>query len=189
MARPLSPEKYQALLDATVEIVAQSGLAATTASIAKQAKVAVGTLFTYFPGKEQLFNEVYLMLKQDMSELLVRNYPQDADFRTQILHVWRSYTEWSLKKPDGKRVLRLLGVSDILTDETLSSTPEPLSLVDKMFDEAIKQSLFVTDDKDFIYAVFQNISDATSMQIEKIPEEKEALIELGFRMTWNALSA
>ncbi|NYY80582.1 hypothetical protein DMH27_16705 [Raoultella planticola] len=89
--------KQAALLEAAVAIVAQSGLSATTASIAKRAEVAVGTLFTYFPTKEQLLNEVYLMLKQDMSDLLVSGYPKDADFRTQIMHIWRAYTEWSLK--------------------------------------------------------------------------------------------
>lgn len=189
MARPLSPQKHAALLEAAVAIVAESGLSATTASIAKRARVAVGTLFTYFPTKEQLLNEVYLMLKQDMSRLLVTDYPRDADFRTQIMHVWRSYTEWSLKNPEGKRVLRLLAVSDLLTPETLARTPETLSLADKMFDSAIKESLFVTDAKEFIYAVIQNISDATSEQIDKKPEEKEALLQLGFRMMWNALSA
>ena len=91
MARPLSPQKQAALLEAAVAIVAQSGLSATTASIAKRAEVAVGTLFTYFPTKEQLLNEVYLMLKQDMSDLLVSGYPKDADFRTQIMHIWRAY--------------------------------------------------------------------------------------------------
>lgn len=189
MARPLSPQKHAALLDAAVAIVAESGLSATTASIAKRAEVAVGTLFTYFPTKEQLLNEVYLILKQDMSDLLVTGYPRDADFRTQIMHIWRGYTEWSLKNPDGKRVLRLLVVSDLLTPETLASTPEALSQADKMFDEAIQQSVFVTDAKAFIYAVIQNISDATSEQIEKQPAEKEALLQLGFRMMWNAITA
>lgn len=189
MARPLSPQKHAALLEAAVQTVAESGLSATTASIAKRAGVAVGTLFTYFPTKEQLLNEVYLMLKQDMSDLLVAGYPKDAEFRTQILHIWRGYTEWSLKNPEGKRVLRLLTVSELLTPETIASTPEALNQADKMFDNAIKQSLFVTDSKEFIYAVIQNISDATSEQIAKRPADKEALLELGFGMMWRAISA
>lgn len=196
MARPLSPQKQAALLDAAVAIIAESGLSATTASIAKRAEVAVGTLFTYFPTKDQLLNEVYLKLKQDMSDLLVAGYPKEADFRTQILHIWRGYTEWALKNPEGKQVLRLLTVSDLLTPETLSSTPETLSSTpealnqaDKMFDEAIKQSLFVTDSKTFIYAIIQNISDATSEQIVRHPADKEKLLQLGFRMMWNALAA
>jgi len=189
MARPLSPQKQAALLDAAVLTLAESGLSATTASIAKRADVAVGTLFTYFPSKEQLLNDVYLMLKADMATVLLADYPQDGDFRTQIMHVWRSYTEWSLRNPAGKRVLRLLTVSDLLTADTLAKTPESLNIAERMFDQAIKDSLFVTDNKEFIYAVLQNISDATSEQIEKRPDEKATLLELGFGMTWRAISA
>ncbi|WP_434642001.1 TetR/AcrR family transcriptional regulator [Klebsiella sp. I138] len=188
MARPLSPQKHAALIEAAVSTVAECGLSATTASIAKRAKVAVGTLFTYFPTKEQLLNEVYLTLKQNMAAVLVTDYPKEADFRSQIMHVWRCYTEWSLVNPQGKRVLRLLAVSDLLSAETLASTPEALSLADKMFDDAIEQSLFVTDSKAFIYAVIQNISDATSEQIAQRPEQKEALLQLGFRMMWKAIT-
>ncbi|HEM8293824.1 MULTISPECIES: TetR/AcrR family transcriptional regulator [Providencia] len=189
MARPLSSQKYTALINATISTLAENGLSATTANIAKRAKVAVGTLFTYFPTKEQLFNDVYLLLKSDMAERLVTGYPKNADVHTQIKHVWSGYTEWALKNPNGKRVLRLLSVSELLTPETLAKTPEPLVLIDQMFTQAIKDNLLVSDEKDFIYNIFQNISDATSEQIEKQPERKDALLQLGFEIMWKAISA
>lgn len=188
MARPLSPQKHAALIKAAVAVVAECGLSATTASIAKRAEVAVGTLFTYFPTKEQLLNEVYLELKQDMSVPLMTDYPVNADFRTQIMHVWRCYTEWALENPQGKKVLRLLAVSDMLTVETLIRTPDALSVADRMFDDAIRQSLFVTDIKELIYAVIENLADATIAQIEIHTEKKDELLNLGFRMMWNAIS-
>ena len=85
-------------------------------------------------------------------------------------------------------MLRLLTVSDLLTPETLARTPEALNQVDKMFDEAIKQSLFATDCKTFIYAIIQNIADATSEQIVLHPEEKDKLLQLGFTMMWRAIT-
>ena len=57
-----------------------------------------------------------------------------------------------------------------------------------MFDEAIKQSLFATDCKTFIYAIIQNIADATSEQIVRHPEEKDKLLQLGFTMMWRAIT-
>lgn len=189
MARPLSTQKQLALIDATIDILAENGLSATTASIAKKAKVAVGTLFTYFPTKEQLFNEVYLILKNDMADLLVADYPRESDIHAQIKHVWLGYTQWSLKNPNGKRVLRLLSVSELLTSDTLSKTPETLVLVDQMFTQAIQDNLLISNEKDFIYNLFQNISDATSEQIEKQPDRKDALLELGYEIMWKAISA
>ncbi|WP_241190326.1 TetR/AcrR family transcriptional regulator, partial [Enterobacter kobei] len=51
MARPKSEDKKQALLDAATAAFAQSGIAASTALIARKAGVAEGTLFRYFATK------------------------------------------------------------------------------------------------------------------------------------------
>ncbi|ELF6582189.1 helix-turn-helix transcriptional regulator [Salmonella enterica] len=52
MARPKSEDKKQALLEAATQAIAQSGIAASTAAIARNAGVAEGTLFRYFATKE-----------------------------------------------------------------------------------------------------------------------------------------
>lgn len=52
MARPKSEDKKQALLEAATVAFAQSGIAASTALIARNAGVAEGTLFRYFATKD-----------------------------------------------------------------------------------------------------------------------------------------
>lgn len=58
MARPKSEDKKQALLDAATTAFAQSGIAASTALIARKAGVAEGTLFRYFATKDDLLNSI-----------------------------------------------------------------------------------------------------------------------------------
>lgn len=62
MARPKSEDKKLALLEAATKAIAQSGIAASTAVIARNAGVAEGTLFRYFATKDDLINELYLHL-------------------------------------------------------------------------------------------------------------------------------
>jgi AcrR family transcriptional regulator len=60
-----SPKK-RALLEAAIELFAKDGFwHTTTANIAKHAGVATGTLFTYFPTKNDLLDEVYLVIKRE----------------------------------------------------------------------------------------------------------------------------
>jgi AcrR family transcriptional regulator len=54
MARIKSPEKRNAILQAAVREIAELGLSASTAKIARRAGLATGTLFTYFANKEKL---------------------------------------------------------------------------------------------------------------------------------------
>ncbi|HHG0447272.1 TPA: TetR/AcrR family transcriptional regulator, partial [Citrobacter freundii] len=56
MARPKSEDKKLALLEAATTAFAQSGIAASTAVIARNAGVAEGTLFRYFATKDDLIN-------------------------------------------------------------------------------------------------------------------------------------
>ena len=60
------PYKKQALLEAAIELFAKDGFwQTTTASIAQEAGVATGTLFTYFPTKNYLIDELYLTIKHE----------------------------------------------------------------------------------------------------------------------------
>ena len=58
MARLRSSEKRRAILQAAVYEIAEAGLGAPTSKIARRAGVAEGTLFIYFPNKEELFKAV-----------------------------------------------------------------------------------------------------------------------------------
>jgi len=70
MARPRSDAKRNAILDAATRVIAVEGVSAPTAKIAKLARVAEGTLFTYFNNKDELLNELYLQLKTELRETL-----------------------------------------------------------------------------------------------------------------------
>ena len=63
MARPKSEDKKQALLDAATSAIAQYGIAASTALIARRAGVAEGTLFCDFATKYDSLNAPYLHLQ------------------------------------------------------------------------------------------------------------------------------
>ena len=75
MARVRSPEKRSAILQAAVREIAENGLAAPTAQIAKRAGVAAGTLFTYFASKEALLNQLYLELKGEVYTRINTDFP------------------------------------------------------------------------------------------------------------------
>lgn len=53
------PERRQAILDAALDVFAAQGFAAARLDdVARQAGVAKGTLYLYFPGKEELFEQI-----------------------------------------------------------------------------------------------------------------------------------
>ena len=65
---------------AATRIIVTQGLSAPTATIAKEAGVANGSLFTYFETKADLFNQLYLELKAEMASAALEGLPARATF-------------------------------------------------------------------------------------------------------------
>lgn len=119
MARPKSEDKKQALLEAATQAIAQSGIAASTAVIARNAGVAEGTLFRYFATKDELINTLYLHLKQDLCQSMIMELDRSiTDAKTMTRFIWNSYISWGLNHPARHRAIRQLAVSEKLTKET-----------------------------------------------------------------------
>lgn len=104
MARPKSEDKKQALLEAATQAIAQSGIAASTAVIARNAGVAEGTLFRYFATKDELINTLYLHLKQDLCQSMIMELDRSiTDAKMMTRFIWNSYISWGLNHPAHQR--------------------------------------------------------------------------------------
>src|ERR1700734_106040 len=99
MARPRSEDKRTAILEAATEVVAELGVGAPTARIAKQAGVAEGTLFTYFASKDELLNQLYLELKADLSAAMKAGYPFNKSLIERSRYVWDRLVGWGTAHP------------------------------------------------------------------------------------------
>ena len=62
-------DKKTAIMEAVLKLFTERGFHGTsTAQISKEAGVATGTLFNYFPTKEDLINSLYIEVKGQLSQ-------------------------------------------------------------------------------------------------------------------------
>src|SRR5258708_14323324 len=113
MARLRSPEKRTAILLAAVHEIAEAGLGAPTAKIARREGVAAGTLFTYFANKEELLNELYFELKGDVYTRINANFPHKGSLECRARHIWSSVLDWAIEFPEKRKASVQLNVSDL----------------------------------------------------------------------------
>jgi AcrR family transcriptional regulator len=66
MPRPKDEDERKAIMKAAIRVIAVQGLSAPTMKIAEEARVANGSLFTYFATKADLLNQLYLELTAGM---------------------------------------------------------------------------------------------------------------------------
>ena len=116
VARPRSEDRRNAILAATVEVIAEQGLGAPTAAIAKRAGVPHGSVFTYFETKTELLNVLYLELTRALTDTVLAVMPAEDDTRAQFHHLWVSWTSWGVSHPSKRRVQAQLNVSDQVSE-------------------------------------------------------------------------
>jgi AcrR family transcriptional regulator len=118
MPRPKDEDERKAIMKAAIRVIAVQGLSAPTMKIAEEARVANGSLFTYFATKADLLNQLYLELKAGMVSASLDGLPAGADLRKRMFHVWSNWMEWAVSNPEKRRALLQLSVSDEITPAT-----------------------------------------------------------------------
>lgn len=187
MARPLSEDKRNALLAAATQVICEQGVGAPTSLIAKGARVAEGTLFTYFATKDDLFNQLYLQLKGQVAEVMMKAYPHRAVPLERARHVWMAYVYWARKHPAQRGAMSQLGVSVRLSDETRQRAMVPLAEVAQLLRECAGTRLGRMPD--FAAAIMSSLAETTIEQMALHPKQTKAYAEAGFQAFWRAVEA
>ncbi|RTR28562.1 TetR/AcrR family transcriptional regulator [Shewanella atlantica] len=93
-------DKKQAILDTALTLFVSQGFYATsTASIAKKAGVATGTLFHHFPSKDELMNHLFLTIKQEFANEIQAQIKDSGDLKNDAEHLWCSAIQWAMDNP------------------------------------------------------------------------------------------
>jgi AcrR family transcriptional regulator len=75
MSRPKDEQKRISIFDATLTLVLQTGFTGLRmADVAKKAGVATGTVYKYFPSKENLIDDLFLHQKEIKLKEMTEGY-------------------------------------------------------------------------------------------------------------------
>jgi AcrR family transcriptional regulator len=186
MARLRSPEKRAAILEAAAQEIAETGISAPTARIAKRAGVAEGSLFTYFANKEELLNTLYLELKLEVYRRINVGFPHKASLERRAWHIWSSYLDWALEFPAKRKASVQLNVSDLITSATRAATAPDRDTIEATLTELGRRPSLRGLPDGFAAATIAAMQEATIEFITKEPRRRSQLTERAFKILWRA---
>lgn len=186
MARPKSNDKRDAILAAAIRVIVSQGLSAPTATIAKEAGISNGSLFTYFETKADLFNQLYIGLKAEMTAAALTGFPAKAALRKQAFHVWSHWMHWAASHPDKRRVLAHLGVSDQITPETRAAIHQQMSALVEVMGKVTARGSLKNAPMNFVGAMITSLAETTMDFMIKEPANADKHCSVGFETFWRA---
>lgn len=93
--------KQQALFEATVKLVNETGFVASSVSkIAKEAGVSPATIYVYHKNKEELLISTYMEIKKNMGRAFHEDFDNSLPIRDILNNVWFNMFEYIARHPD-----------------------------------------------------------------------------------------
>ena len=116
-------DKKQRILLTMLELVVKQGFYATPMSqVAREANVAVGTIYHYFNDKEQIIEEIYMMIFKDFGVVMMANIAPEDNYKIQFETMWLNLFNYFVGNPLAFKFTEFVGVPPLISLETVKKT-------------------------------------------------------------------
>lgn len=190
MVRKLSPEKRETFLNAALKLFVENGVQTTsTAKIAQEAGTAAGTLFIYFPTKQNLIDELILKISREQSENTKTQLSPELSAQGMFLAIWNSTIHWFLENIQAYQYVQQVRDSGVISAEVVQET-------EKLFDYyyiAIQKGLAEGCIKPYAlelagtYLYYDIVAVMNHLIAQPDQSKHEETIQIGFELFWDGI--
>ncbi|MEL6675049.1 MAG: TetR/AcrR family transcriptional regulator [Bacteroidota bacterium] len=121
--------KQEAIMQAALELLVEKGVHNTPMSaIAKAAGTGMGTIYNYFPNKEQLINEIYLLIKEKEESVFLA-VDVHKPIKTQFEHYMQVLIGFHVDNPLYFRFLEQMEASPMISQENKTQGRKTVEMV------------------------------------------------------------
>ena len=182
-------DKRTAILDSALKLFTERGFHGTsTAQISKEAGVATGTLFNYFPTKEDLINSLYFDVKGKLSRSMGKDFQTQSTFHDKLKKIWYSMIEWGLNNPED-----FLFVGQFCSSPYITNYTREVVMKEYVFlHDLVKEGIANGDIKDYsaelvMTMFYQSSRTVVNFILDSELHDKEKVIADGFQFIWEGL--
>jgi AcrR family transcriptional regulator len=191
MARPRDENKIEAIYEATLKLVLETGFnGLKMADVASAANLATGTLYIYFKNKEVLINELYYHLKKNKTLKMLEVFDATDPFLIAFKKLWMNYVNISLAEPERMKFIEQYTHTSYLTKKTIQQSDQLLKPLEDFLDNGIKQGLVKKLPVQLLLGQLMGpINESVKLHYNQTLKITSRLKEELFEMAWNSIKA
>jgi len=181
--------KSETIFHAAIQLINESGFAQTSMSkIAKKANLSPSTIYVYFENKEDMLNKLYVTVKKEMSERLLRNIDESTPVKSGLESILRSLVTLTQNNRDYFLFIEQFENSPLIHK---ISREEGMDLFKPMFDlfERGKQQKILKQVDTNLLAIhsYSPMMQYVKEHLNGYAELNEAAVERIIEMSWDAI--
>ncbi len=192
MVRPLSPDKKDALLRAALHLFVSQGVPNTsTAQIAKEAGVAAGTLFLYFPTKQALLDELILSIGRSQSEAIQSALSPTLSARQAFYAIWQTTLHWFLEHPEAYLYVQQVRDSGLISPAAVQQSAGFFGYYYAAIQQGAAEGSLKPYPLDLVGNFLYHDLVAVMSHIRLLPDPaaREEIIRQGFEIFWDGIKS
>ncbi len=192
MIRKLTQDKRENFLNAALKLFIANGVQNTsTAAIAQEAGTAAGTLFLYFPTKQDLIDELVLKMAREQSEYMKTLLDPSLSVRDTFFTIWSGSIRWLLENMDLYEYNQQIRDSRLVEEAIVQETGKFFSFYYDAIQRGLEEGVIKPYPADmiggFLYQDIVAVMDLLRTQSK--PEKQEEIIQMGFDIFWDGIRA
>ncbi len=132
-------DKKKAILKSTLKLIKDNGLHGTTISlISKNAGVASGTIYHYFPSKDDIIMELNCQIKNEMVAAMFNNVG-DKDYRKKFFEGWINLCKYFIDNPSSLIFIEQFNSSPYAKTSSAKKLQNSVNRFHEFFQEGMDQ--------------------------------------------------
>ena len=192
MVRTLKSEKRAQFLTSALKLFVKNGVMNTsTAAIAKEAGTAAGTLFLYFPTKQQLLDELILEIGREQSECVKKVIKPSHSARVAFFTIWKTTIHWFLENMEAYAYLQQVRDTGMISEKAVLESGDFFGY----YFDAIQKGLAEGSLKnypfdligEFLYRDIVAVMNLLRAQTDSYKHEE--IIQQGFDIYWDGIKS
>ncbi|MDM7920572.1 MAG: TetR/AcrR family transcriptional regulator [Methanosarcina sp.] len=184
-------DKKTAIMEAALKLFTERGFHGTsTAQISKDAGVATGTLFNYFPTKEDLINNLYFEVKGNLSQAMGKGLESESTFQGKLRKIWSNLVKWGVDNEEEFLFVGQFCTSPYITKFTRDEVMKEYVFLHDLVDEGIKTGEIRDFPAELVIAMFyQGSRTIVNFILESDSlKDQNKVLEDGFQIIWRGLA-
>ncbi|AKB25047.1 Transcriptional regulator, TetR family [Methanosarcina sp. MTP4] len=183
--------KRTAIMDAALKLFTERGFHGTsTAQISKDAGVATGTLFNYFPSKEALINSLYFEVKGRLSICIKEGLDSEATFEARMKKLWSNFVRCGVNNPEEFLFVGQFSSSPYITKITREEAMKEYESIRALAEEGFRNGKTGNYSMELAMMIFYQSSRAVVSLVldSRSSLDMDEIIEEGFQILWKGLA-
>jgi len=192
MVRKLNPEKKAQFMRTALSLFVAQGVQNTsTAEIARDAGTAAGTLFIYFPTKQDLIHALILQIGRQQSEYIKSLLVQPMPARETFQAIWHGSITWFLENMEAYQYVQQVRDSGIIAAEVVMESEKYFEYYYQAIQKGLEEQSIRPYPLELIGGMLYQDIVAIMNLISRQPDRlrQEQYIHAGFDVFWDGIKA